>query len=585
MDEDFSWTQKLIIIFLLIGPVIFPLFKPGYYPSHDGTAHLFRTVELSKMVESGEFPVRWAANFNFGFGAPTFNFYMPLFYYLASFAHWAGLGYFGAIKSVIILGFGLSAAGMFLLCREIWSGTRLRPAERGYGEVNNWAGPPRLARESGEAGIIGAFAYIYIPYRFVDAYVRGAYSEFLVLSLFPWVFFGFLKLAATGKLWFFYLASFSLAAGVLAHNFLSLFLLIFLVGYLLVMIARGNLPKRHFRKVGLSILLGLGLSAFFWLPAFFERGYLKTDLSTLVDYRDHFVTLGQLWNSPWGYGSSLPGTASDGMSFQIGKIQLILALLVCFLVFPRLSKIQRVQVTFFTLATIVFIFLVLPYSDFVWQKMFSQLPWRFLGFASFSLAVLVSGIFHLLRREKLLLFIVIGVLLIFNIRMARPSSYLTQESDRIFESMRATTSWREQEFVPRWINSSPTKVASARLEGEGEIKEMKNLPTKYRFWVNSVQKQKWHLNIFYFPGWQAWVDGQKAKIEIGSNGTMDFEVPVGQHEIKAEFGRTKLRLAADLVSLGSFLFLVGGVAWSMKRSMTHELGIKLKSIIYRICSR
>jgi hypothetical protein len=38
--------------------------------------------EMERSLQRFEFPVRWSANFGFGYGMPLFNFYAPLPYYL-----------------------------------------------------------------------------------------------------------------------------------------------------------------------------------------------------------------------------------------------------------------------------------------------------------------------------------------------------------------------------------------------------------------------------------------------------------------------------------------------------------------------
>jgi hypothetical protein len=62
------------------------------------------------------------------------------------------------------------------------------------------------------------------------------------------------------------------------------------------------------------------------LPVIFERGLVQAEsIARLTIYSDHFLTLKQLWHSPWGYGGSAKVGEVDGMSFMLGKFQLMLA--------------------------------------------------------------------------------------------------------------------------------------------------------------------------------------------------------------------------------------------------------------------
>jgi hypothetical protein len=71
-----------------------------------------------------------------------------------------------------------------------------------------------------------------------------------------------------------------------------------------------------------------------------EKKYIWADyVAKLTVYKDHFLCIRQIWNSPWGFGQSIPGCQFDGMSFQIGKIQIILFLLgISFFIFNIFFK-------------------------------------------------------------------------------------------------------------------------------------------------------------------------------------------------------------------------------------------------------
>lgn len=547
--------NKSLLVLLLTLPAVWALLRPGYWPSHDVSDQLLKTVEFSKMFEAGDqFPVRWSANAHFSLGSPIFNFYSPLFYYLAAILHKIGFSYFLAIKGVVAAIFFLGALGMFFLCREIWRN-------------DGGGGTEGEGREKGEwAGVIGAVAYTYIPYRFVDVYVRGAYPEFLALALFPWVFWSFLKLSLLGEesaIWRMSLAGVFLAALLTAHNFVGLFFIPFFLAYL-AFLERKNWRWKVWLRVGLGLALGLGLSAFFWLPAFWEQGYLYQVHLTSVNWRDHFVTFGQLLNSPWGYGSSLPGTANDGMSFQIGKIQLFLSLFVMLFVSRKVSQPKKNHLYFLLMASAFFIFLTLPYSSFLWQRVpflqFGQFPWRFLGFTAFTLSIMASGIVELWAKERLFLWTLIIIFVLLGVRMARPSVFLLSANDRSLEGSTSTVSWMPG-FVPRQAQGLPKTRPASKLEAEGEIRQKENLPTKQIFTVNSDRRQVLRLNIYYFPGWRVWIDNRRTEIEVDESGAMNFEIPQGQHEIKAVFSQTFLRMAADLLSLFTALFLFGWGGW------------------------
>ncbi|MBI3559430.1 hypothetical protein HY085_03460, partial [Candidatus Gottesmanbacteria bacterium] len=250
-----------------------PLLTQGFFTIHDNQ-QIVRLQQLDKSLASGQFPVRWVEDLGFGMGYPLFNFYPPLVYYLGEIFHLGlGLGFVDSIKLVWFVAIVGSGVTMYFLAREF------------FGKIG---------------GIVSAVFYIYAPYHAIDAYIRGALAE-----LFSFVWLPLILLFSYQKK--FLLTAISLAGLMLTHN------LIFLpfVGFYL-------LWSRNFR----SLILAMGLTAFFWLPALAEKQFTLVDqllIKNLASYQIHFICPEQLWYSPWGFGGSVAGCI-DGLSFALGKI-------------------------------------------------------------------------------------------------------------------------------------------------------------------------------------------------------------------------------------------------------------------------
>ena len=71
-----------IIIILLLLLVSFPavraLLQPGCFTSHDLTHHVIRQISMDRLLSEGQFPPRWSAELNNGYGYPVFLFNYPL---------------------------------------------------------------------------------------------------------------------------------------------------------------------------------------------------------------------------------------------------------------------------------------------------------------------------------------------------------------------------------------------------------------------------------------------------------------------------------------------------------------------------
>jgi hypothetical protein len=80
------------------------------------------------------------------------------------------------------------------------------------------------------------------------------------------------------------------------------------------------------------------------------------------------------------------------------------------------------------------------------------------------------------------------------------------------------------------------------------------------------------LYTFYFPGWQARIDGEKTDIEIGApEGFIVVPVPAGSHQVDVKFGSTPDRFISAVVSLFS-LAAIGWIAWRMPKRVNGESG-------------
>lgn len=116
---------------------------------------------------------------------------------------------------------------------------------------------------------------------------------------------------------------------IMSHVFVAFPFIFFCAIYVLGSSFYVSKRFKYVVYVALGGLLGALLSAFYWLPSMLERKFTLVDsilTKELASYSIHFIQPSQLWFSQWGYGGSGLGL-TDGMSFQLGKIQIGLAVL------------------------------------------------------------------------------------------------------------------------------------------------------------------------------------------------------------------------------------------------------------------
>ena len=533
----------LFFILFLSFWAIKPFFHLGFFPIHDDT-QIVRVQQIAQALKDGQFPVRWVADLGYGFGYPIFNFYAPLPYYIGAVFNLIGFDVLLATKLMMILGILLSGVFMYLLAREFW------------GEMG---------------GILSGLFYIYAPYHAVDIYVRGAVAEFWAMVFLPLAFLGIYQIFQKNH-WGIVIASLGFAGVILSHSLTAMMAVPFILLGILVLFIFSKAKKYFILHTLYFILLFLGLSAFYWLPALFEMNFTKVfgQLGGGADFRDHFVFLDQLWASPWGFAGSAPGRL-DGMSFMIGKLHIIFAafsIITCFYFwkkYRRQSLAILLATGFCLLATGLTNQLSQPIWDAIPPMAFIQYPWRFLVFTAFAASFMVGAVVLWFRKKTRLSWIggiiIIGALLFLNTKYFLPQMYLDVSAKDYTseENIKWKTSKISDEYLPRDFPTPQNRneVAwekVAVLEGEAEIKDLKLKSYQYTFEAVIKSDTQILINTAYFPGWKLWVDGKETDFSL-DNGKIRFSLPAGDYQISVRLTNTPIRTVSNLISLVSWVGL------------------------------
>lgn len=545
----------IIFVFFLSLVSIIPFFHSGFFPIHDNT-QVQRVFEMTKSLQGGMFPVRWVADLGFGYGYPVFNFYAPFAYYVGSVINILGFNALFSTKLMMALGVLLSGISMYFLAKEIW------------GKFG---------------GIISALLYVFVPYHAVDIYVRGDVAEFWAYAFIPLVFYALLKIHKTGKSRFIVVGALSYAALVVSHNLTALmatpFILIFM-GLLFL----GN--KKSGKNLLITLILGLLVSSFYWLPALLEINYTNvlSQVGGGADYKSNFVCLAQLWSSPWGFGGSVKGCV-DGLSFMIGKLH-ILMLLVSIVFFglgwylKKVEKKKGVLLIYFLLALLFSVFLTLGFSKFLWDLLkpmaLFQYPWRFLVMVDFFISLIAGSAFYcwlaVFKNKWINILILIAlslIIVIFNGKYFAAQKYLSVSSKDFTNDyfLEFRTSQISSEYMPK--NFSAPKSYSqipkgiTVVLGKVTVVSQSKSTGKYSIHYVAGSVSKIIVPIAYFPAWRVSLDGNNYSYSVKNNGFL-VTLPKGDHLLVFDFRQTNVELLADILSLSGVALLVIGIILKTK---------------------
>lgn len=519
----------IVIIVIMCSALLFPLFKPGFYVSHDGEAHVARFAAYFKAFQDGQIPPRWAGDLNFRYGSPLFIFYYPLPGTIASVIHALRINLENSFKLIMALAFILAPLAFYT-----WSSI--------------------LVGRS--IAFVGSLLYGFAPYHFLDLYVRGDVAEILSFVFVPLVFLYIEKSKTHNSLKYILIGSICYALLILSHNAISLMFSPVFLTYSLVQAKRRRVVSCTF-----LLLVGLLLSSFFWLPALAEGQFAQAKLLIGDMYKLHFPTLQQLVYSSFGFGADV--AKSGGLSPQIGPAHILLAFVSGLFILKKTKEYKIISYWFALF--IVVVFLSLRQSDFIWQhvpilKLF-QFPWRFTAASSFIAAVLGLYVLKSFSNKKIL--IAVAVLLLITSFPLVKTKEISTKDDRFYYAYKGNTDYHGAASTI-WSAGDPGEYAKSQIEiisGNAMVKNLTKKSNLHKFEVDADSDAKILDNTIYFPGWQVFVDGEKVPIEfqdINRRGLITFFVPSGIHKVETRFAESPIRLFSDIVSLFTVISLLIG---------------------------
>ena len=540
--------KDLLVVLLLLlftVPAVRELFVPGGFTSHDLTHHVLRQISMDKLLSEGQFPPRWSGELNNGFGYPVFLFNYPLPALTGEVFHKIGLDFVDSVKAVLVLSFFTSGVGMYLFLKAL--------------------------ANSKLAAFLGSIFYIYAPIRFLIVYVSGTAGFALGAALVPFLFWAITKLSQNTSFWYILAGSLSLVALITAHNVTTIIFTPAVLGLSGLMVWRSKERLATSRNLGMMFLLGLGLSAWFWLPATFEKSLLRYDEVMGRFWADQYPTFDQLIRSPWGYGFAKPKGEPDGISFQIGLIHL--AILVCsmgYLVYRRKSKdldLWLFSIGAFFLSIFLMLEISLPLWDYIPFLGFVQFPYRFLILSVFASSLTVALLIKWLPWKW-----PIFILLLFLVIYANRNHWRINETfnppEEYYLTQKPTTS-TYGEHLPKW-GKIASREAQGKLEivgGAGKVAITKDYSDEVEGAVEVKEEAILRLNQYYFPGWVVEVDGKEVKINYlvdgESYGLQLFDIGLGRHLVEAKFINTPIRNLADSISLISLIICGTMILWKL----------------------
>jgi hypothetical protein len=513
---------------------------------HDFDFHLLSWMEVARAWHAGLLYPHWVQDANYGAGEPRFIFYPP--------ASWLLGALLGTVTSwhaapvlFVLLALLAAGGGMYLLARE-------------------WAlqGPATFA----------ACLYVANPYAMFVAYERSAFGELLAAAWLPlMVLFALRRRGSVAPL------GLSVAALWLTNSPAAV------VGsYLLAVLALGvwlaeGKPWAALRASG-GIALGLGLAAFYIVPAAFEQRWVQIEraISPGMRVEDSFLFA----HTANAFHDQVLHTASWILVLEFAG-----ASVAAYLAWKRRAD-GSARIVLTALLPVI-LFLQFPASKVIWKytphMKFLQFPWRWL--MALSLACCVLAAMAVVRQARwrvlvagiMIAAIAIGGGLLFfqpcddedavaaqlaGFRLGQGTEgtdeYTPVSVDnaavqqhlplvRVLRAAQDDTADDTPVDNPGWRAGDPGSIA-ARVDARRWNGE--------HWTVSLVTPEKGYavLRLMDYPSWRVTVDGEPVnRRPLREDGLMAIPVKAGSHVMEVHWAATRDVVAGRAVSATALLAL------------------------------
>jgi hypothetical protein len=536
------------------GIVLLPAMFLGMPKNPDlAKQHYHFAIPFYEALRQGQVYPSWFATSNYGYGDVVVRFYPPALYYSLAVGRAVTGNWYAASLLVMSCLSGLGCLGAYFWARSY---------------------VPR------NVAVAAAVFYALMPYHLAEFYQAAQLAEFAAGACLIFALAFTKRLCDRGRWQDAAGLAAAYAALVLSHVPLAVFGSLVLLLYALMCIPRERAAKT-FLQLSLAVILGLGLSAFYWLRMVAEMKWIMGDGASpdpLVDYHHNFIfssfspekNLSLWWMALLATATLMMYVPAFG-AFA-GKVRttsrralIPIALLLLFSIFMSTALSKP-------------LWAVVPYLR------LTQHPFRWLAVTSAVAPILMAASVPFWRnqiqqRPRSLALVMTGLVLIsvtFSLsQTVRGATYLSRPT---FEVLVAPLKESPSivQWLPIWASASAKNKASydqcspptsttAKVEApHRDLRVIEWTDLKRVFAVEAGEAVEARVATFYYPHWVAEANGQPLAVRAANDGALLIALPPQQVVVNLEFrepARTKISaiisifswtLIASLLIFGSF---------------------------------
>jgi len=533
---------------------IIPLLINGCSCGHDFDFHLLSWFEAARQFTHGSLHPHWAYTPAWNAGEPRFVFYPPVSWTLGAIL---GLLFPWTWTPILYTWLALTAAGLRL-----------------YYLARDFSTPV--------AATVAAVFYTVNPYMLFTGYERTAYAELLAAAWIPLLLHAILRDKVT-------IPRIAIPVALLwLTNAPAAVMSCYVLGLIAIFRLATNLDgpsgkgKQTRLKLALNTItgttLGLGIAAFYIIPAAYERRFVQIAMAIIPVYRiqDNFLF------------HHTPDLDHDKVLHTASLIAVILIILTGAALItaratekvrrppasnphPERSR-QRIQFTLITLTilTIAIVLLQTPVTQFIWshapELAFLQFPWRLLAILATVLSLTIAIALTSLKTKPTtttILTLTFAAALTYPANRAFHQSCDPEDTVKarlaLFYSNKGTDPTDEytpitadndslsQTNPPYWLSTGPNAKAPSNTQPG---------PAPTHLTIATPVAANLTLNLRDYPAWQIKRNGSPINPQYHRlDGLIEIAIPTGQSTIDIHYVRTVDQTIGEVLSALSILGL------------------------------
>jgi hypothetical protein len=552
-----AWQTEALavtIVVIFAGLLVLPIALVGIPENYDLSQHLRFARSYFDAFSNGSIYPAWAANDNLGYGSVGIRFYPPLSYVPIGLVQFFTASYYDSLWISVLFWMIVGSIGMYVLAREmmpVW-----------------WA-------------LFAATLYAIVPYHLVQVYQAFLLAEFTASAILPFCFLFALRTVRSASVANVVLLAISVALLILSHIPSTIIVSLGLGIFIAALLERSKMAGAIVRTVS-AFALSAAATSFYWIRMVSELDWVKHN--TREFYGEGYYNYSTYF---------FPMFVNGGEAYVPRFLWLwdIIILITIFLIVPAIavlvmrwcrSESGNRQMLAFTLTAVFSFFMMSIASSLLWdnisilQKI--QFPWRWLTVASFAASmVFVMAVRDLAVRSRKIkrplaysLALILSAVIVFDLTQAVipsapvPRAEFNQRLETLDNEPGCECWWPIWAFRTALQHVQPVEIS----ERQAQITEWS--ATNRSFIVTEGAETQARVATFYYPHWNAKVNGISAEVRPGNDGAIEVGLPTNKAVVEFEFNEPNAvilsRYFSPLVWILMFIVLGIGLRRSARAS-------------------